>query len=92
MELDVGADEVGGDIGQRRLAGDAPEIRVAVDQRPQPANMRMVGPVLRADVEFLVRGGDPAALVDELSGSGRAGVPAIRAAANPPATRNPVAK
>ena len=66
MELDVGADQVGGDVGQRRLAGDAPEIRMAVDQRPQPADMRMVGPVLRADVEFLVGGGDPAALLDEL--------------------------
>ena len=70
VELDVGADQIGGDIGERRLAADAPEIGMAIDQRAQPAHMRMVRPVLRADVEFLVRRRNRAALVDEFGRTG----------------------
>jgi hypothetical protein len=70
VEFDVGTDQIGGDVGERRLGADPPEIGVSVDERAQPADMRAVGAVPRADVEFLVRGGNAPALFDELAGAG----------------------
>src|ERR1700722_8570474 len=70
VKLDVGPDKIRGDVGERRFAADAPEIGVAIDERTQPADMRVVRPMLRADIEFLVRPRDAAALLDEFERAG----------------------
>jgi len=61
VELDVRADQVGGDVGQHRFRREAPEIGMAVDQRAEPPHMRPVGSMLGAKIERLVGVGHPAA-------------------------------
>jgi len=65
VELDVGADEVGGDVGQHRLGREPPEIGMAVDQGPEPAHMRPVRGVPGPQIERLVRCGNPPAFLEK---------------------------
>src|ERR1041385_9523471 len=54
VELDVGPDESGGDVGQHGFRGKAPESGMPIDQRAKPAHMRAFRCVLGADIENLV--------------------------------------
>ena len=58
VKLHVGTDQVRGDIGQRRLTGEFPEIGVAVHQRAEPAHMGIFRCVGGAKVEDVVGRGE----------------------------------